>query len=753
MAAAATPPDRPAPVVLRIKLRFTDVETFVAKFAPNVASNGIFLHSKSPRPVGTDVRFEVRLADDQVMLVGIGVVRNVTAEPPPAVAGGRTASTSGMTIAFSRITKDSRELIKRIIAYRKEFGFVDGPGGLPQPYGTTERAARARRESSRLEDEQAAGMTPSSAAITPIIERSTPMPEPLAPEPPRRPRVDSVNAYRQQELARASAELSGAEIEIADDHQHAGDDVDRALAKARRLVGARLDDELARLLDPNENETNPSLDVDEVSAKLAAKIGAPAVARQKRATGSMAAFGPVPRGTDPGIERAKSLTDVEPMMPTESQAAIRVPDEFEFQLDGGSQSDVNSFSEHEAPTNVGDRSLSDEHALGSGAHAANSPAAANTTSTAIEVIDAVDIVDSYDDDGSDDDDEPAVLVVNRLSGSIWLQEAAREARSGSKTIPPPAPVMLRASDNAIVAAIDTALDDLDPDEALASRIDSQLDEQLSTGIDEPMLMANDIEVVGISAAERRAGVNPIRLRRATNGLTPNYEANNAETSLASYPTAPLHLDDEDDDDVAIMHIGDNEFSNSHPTGVRDDDPIAAAFNPRTPDGPTTNPEDIVAYRPDPSTPPSPITVDPDSDFYIPAADLSIRGIGETSAIYNTSPPQRAATSSLYLNSPSMLNDDVGHPPDQILVMGNADYERSVDGAPADFALDLQTPVEEPESRRRATVPPPRKRKQSKSPARAASVPIEFDDDPPTPVDVEVDLESLIDPPVPRPRRR
>ena len=91
MAAAATPPDRPAPVVLRIKLRFTDVETFVAKFAPNVASNGIFLHSKSPRPVGTDVRFEVRLADDQVMLVGIGVVRNVTAEPPPAVAGGRTA--------------------------------------------------------------------------------------------------------------------------------------------------------------------------------------------------------------------------------------------------------------------------------------------------------------------------------------------------------------------------------------------------------------------------------------------------------------------------------------------------------------------------------------------------------------------------------------------------------------------------------------------------------------------------------------
>ena len=732
MAAAATPPDRPAPVVRRIKLRFTDVETFIATFAPNVARNGIFLHSKMPRPVGTDVRFEVRLADDQVMLVGVGVVRHVTAEPPANIAGGRTAGTSGMTIAFARITKDSRELITRIIAYRKEFGFVDGPGGLPQPYGTSERAARARRESSRMEDAEAAAMTPSSAAISPIIERSTPMPEPLAPEPPRRPRIDSVNAY----LARA-AQHGGGDTDLTGDNGSSANDVDRAMAKARRLVGAKLDDELARLLDPNENETNPSLDVDEVSVKLAAKIGAPAVARQKRSTGSMAAFAAVPRGTEPGVERAKSLTDVEPMnienhRPahvelTESQAALRIPDQFEFQLEGSSQTEAAGFSDHEAPTNVGDRSLPEQHAIGAGAHATNDPAPASITGTSIEVIDAVDIVESYDDD----DDEPAVLVVNRLSGSIWLHEAAREARSGGKTIPPPPPKMTRASDNAIVAAIDTALDDLDPDEAMASRIDRQLDEQLSTNLDDSMLNAHRNDIIGRSAT---------------------LSANNAETSLASYPTAPLHLDDDDDDDVAIvMSIGDNEFSNNHPTGVRDDDPVAT-FGARTPDGPTTNPEDIVAYRPD--LPPPPITVDPDSDFYIPAADLSIRGIGETSAIYNTSPPQRPVTSSLYLNSPSMLHDDVGHPPDQILVMGNAaDYERIVEGGDADFALDLQTPVEEPESRRRATVPPPRKRKQSKSPQRAESVPIDFEPEEDAPTPVDVDLESLIDPPVPRPRRR
>ena len=42
---------RPAPVVLRIKLRYDDVDAMVAKFAPNVGKSGLFLPTKSLQAV------------------------------------------------------------------------------------------------------------------------------------------------------------------------------------------------------------------------------------------------------------------------------------------------------------------------------------------------------------------------------------------------------------------------------------------------------------------------------------------------------------------------------------------------------------------------------------------------------------------------------------------------------------------------------------------------------------------------------
>ena len=62
---------RPAPVVLRVKLRYTTVEQFVDRFATNVGRSGIFLASKTPRALGTEVRFELRLADDTAVVVDV----------------------------------------------------------------------------------------------------------------------------------------------------------------------------------------------------------------------------------------------------------------------------------------------------------------------------------------------------------------------------------------------------------------------------------------------------------------------------------------------------------------------------------------------------------------------------------------------------------------------------------------------------------------------------------------------------------
>ena len=58
--------------LVRVRLKYPDVETFVERFAPNVTRGGIFLASREPRPVGAVVRFEVSLLSGAAGAVGRG---------------------------------------------------------------------------------------------------------------------------------------------------------------------------------------------------------------------------------------------------------------------------------------------------------------------------------------------------------------------------------------------------------------------------------------------------------------------------------------------------------------------------------------------------------------------------------------------------------------------------------------------------------------------------------------------------------
>src|SRR5688572_27666968 len=92
-----------APAQMRVRLKYTDVQSFVEKFAPNVSRQGIFISSKNPKPVGTQVRFELLLADGTSRLIrGEGVVtwvREFDAENP--------GKPHGMGVKFSRLDADS----------------------------------------------------------------------------------------------------------------------------------------------------------------------------------------------------------------------------------------------------------------------------------------------------------------------------------------------------------------------------------------------------------------------------------------------------------------------------------------------------------------------------------------------------------------------------------------------------------------------------------------------------------------------
>lgn len=99
-----------SPSLVRIYLRYPDVDTFVARFAPNVTRGGIFLSSRKPRPVGEVVRFEVSLAQGPPLLWGTGQVTWVRefnpAEPHRA---------HGMGVQFTFVDPECRPLLDRLL--------------------------------------------------------------------------------------------------------------------------------------------------------------------------------------------------------------------------------------------------------------------------------------------------------------------------------------------------------------------------------------------------------------------------------------------------------------------------------------------------------------------------------------------------------------------------------------------------------------------------------------------------------------
>jgi uncharacterized protein (TIGR02266 family) len=108
------------PVVLRIKLRYEDVDTMVQRFAPNVGRSGLFLPTKASQPVGTEVKFELRLFDDTPVLVGLGRIKYVK---PPDPANPKASY--GMAVELMRVSREGRELIIRMIERRRELGLAD----------------------------------------------------------------------------------------------------------------------------------------------------------------------------------------------------------------------------------------------------------------------------------------------------------------------------------------------------------------------------------------------------------------------------------------------------------------------------------------------------------------------------------------------------------------------------------------------------------------------------------------------------
>jgi len=275
-----------SPIVLRIKLRYDDVEVMVQRFAANVGKSGLFLPTRSPQPLGAEVKFELRLADDAPVLVGLGRVKAVTAPDPQ-----HPQATSGMAIELMRVTPQSRALILRMLERRRELGLPEV--GLPVA-SDIDAARRAEALHAGI-TEQTPFVQPSVPPVgieAPVAEplmtapRRTPATNggasvtgvaPLAPEPQRRrrPAVSEVIDRVSGTIASGSAAVPGLDDDV---------DVAAAIVRARALTGGGghgLDAELDALAEAAAAPIEISIEA--ASAELARQLGGSAVRRDRSA--------------------------------------------------------------------------------------------------------------------------------------------------------------------------------------------------------------------------------------------------------------------------------------------------------------------------------------------------------------------------------------------------------------------------------------------------------------------------------------
>ncbi len=201
---------------MRIKLKYPDLETFIQKYAVNISRGGIFIATKSPKPVGTAVKFEFMLANAEStsLIRGEGLVQ-WTREFDPAMP----TKAHGMGVKFTRLDAGSQEVVERALSWRASHGLYkkgDSEGltvATTAPPGATPEPTPIAPRNSEDEPTQVSATVPEPSPPPRVVAPPTARPvrdDPTILEPPRGGRSP-------EEFTRPVA------IEAAVDEQRQGD--------------------------------------------------------------------------------------------------------------------------------------------------------------------------------------------------------------------------------------------------------------------------------------------------------------------------------------------------------------------------------------------------------------------------------------------------------------------------------------------------------------------------------------------------
>lgn len=93
---------------LTINKEFDSFDQFIQEYVTNISQSGVFIKTKTPLPIGTqvDLRFSV-IMDGIETIEGIGEVVRVSDDPP------------GMGVVFRELSNYSQNLIGKLLTPRR----------------------------------------------------------------------------------------------------------------------------------------------------------------------------------------------------------------------------------------------------------------------------------------------------------------------------------------------------------------------------------------------------------------------------------------------------------------------------------------------------------------------------------------------------------------------------------------------------------------------------------------------------------
>ena len=105
--------EEPGRVSLRFRFDSETVEQFAERYATDVSRGGIFVQSRQPFAVGTQLRLDLQLLNGTPLITGEGTV-HWTREPDPS----KPNTVPGMGIRFNKLSTRSQQVIEMVLSQR-----------------------------------------------------------------------------------------------------------------------------------------------------------------------------------------------------------------------------------------------------------------------------------------------------------------------------------------------------------------------------------------------------------------------------------------------------------------------------------------------------------------------------------------------------------------------------------------------------------------------------------------------------------